>query len=457
MLISIALAGSLLASDLALVSVTQWPQHNADTAGLSPLHLPDRGVLAYARQWEADNGVKLEAGGTLTDLVTALERATAGHGRHGSSASAMAMPPEERAAWEHVRRLYERYGADLVPVRAEARAFVARLRAAGHAALLDDLEAEMTYLRVRDLRPWRVLDMSPHCGYSSFWLLAALRDNGNVVSSGGGGGGSGGGTVDAFDVLGCAASMLPPALTGGGRWTLHRGDALRLAPRRLAQLEAQLEAQLGAAAAAQHGGGGGGGAGVDADLSDDDDDQGYGWDYLFVDSDHSPAFAMAYLDALHERHYRGRPESSGSVHDVYLSSGGITEEGVMLLSWLAEKPSWRRFFTLSPFKAPRMYVSVMRLRARLGIAPRGSRDGIIPCGQTFCANSMAFLDLANGGATPPLGAGATLPRRFHGVLESTRDNVGSNWRDAGQGAFSKCRGGAGSGCVPTEGELAAEQ
>ena len=66
MLILIALAGSLLASDLALVSVTQWPQHNPDAAGLGPLHLPDRGVLAFARQWETDNGVKLEAGGTLT-------------------------------------------------------------------------------------------------------------------------------------------------------------------------------------------------------------------------------------------------------------------------------------------------------------------------------------------------------------------------------------------------------
>jgi hypothetical protein len=41
----------------------------------------------------------------------------------------------------------------------------------------------------------------------------------------------------------------------------------------------------------------------------------------------------------------------------------------------------------------RRYARLMRLRARLGIAPRGAEDNVVPCGWTACVNSMLFFDL----------------------------------------------------------------
>ena len=312
---------------LVLLAVeTGWRTGLAPRGGI-PLYVPDRGVEAYLHAWGARSGldIVLHSGGSLSNMLLALSRATK---------QPWAMAPEEREAWIHIRTLYERYAHDLAKVRTAARAFAGELAARGHTGLLSDLEAEMTYLRVRELRPRRVLELSPYCGYSSFWLLSALADNDReaerrveslhgVADSSGTGGGSGG-VVDAYDMLRCAERMLPRALVtrrdGSPRWRLHVGDATELIPRHLAEME---HAAAAAAAAAADGY-----SGAEGDI---------GYDYLFMDSDHSPAFAMWYIDNIFERHHRLRPSLHASVHDIWLPTGGISEEGSVVCAWLAEK------------------------------------------------------------------------------------------------------------------------
>ena len=105
------------------------------------------------------------------------------------------MPPEERASWDYIRVLYERYADDLVRaaarpccsttdrprpalatrysqqlifgashwrkqvrVRAEARVFIASLRAAGHSALLHDLDPPLAVVIHNLLLPAQLRD-----------------------------------------------------------------------------------------------------------------------------------------------------------------------------------------------------------------------------------------------------------------------------------------------------------
>ena len=42
---------------------------------------------------------------------------------------------------------------------------------------LDDIEAEVTYLLIRESRPSTVVEISPSGGWSTSWILQALKDN----------------------------------------------------------------------------------------------------------------------------------------------------------------------------------------------------------------------------------------------------------------------------------------
>jgi hypothetical protein len=44
---------------------------------------------------------------------------------------------------------------------------------------LDDVEAELTYLALRDHRPHTVMELGTFQGWSTTWILRALRDNGH--------------------------------------------------------------------------------------------------------------------------------------------------------------------------------------------------------------------------------------------------------------------------------------
>lgn len=91
---------------------------------------------------------------------------------------------------EYILDLYRRYSDDLHAVRVQQRTFLRRnsnsflrrlhrmkLRQYLLVPMLDDLEAEITYLLIRDRGPRVVVEMSPNTGWSTTWILSALRDN----------------------------------------------------------------------------------------------------------------------------------------------------------------------------------------------------------------------------------------------------------------------------------------
>jgi hypothetical protein len=108
---------------------------------------------------------------------------------------------------------YRQYAADLRVAREAQRELLAQrpLR-----PRVDDLEAEILYLTVRALRPGRVLESGAGRGWSTTWLLRALRDNdfGELYST------------DARD----AAPTLVPDELSRTRWHFRRSPAAPAAP-----------------------------------------------------------------------------------------------------------------------------------------------------------------------------------------------------------------------------------
>src|SRR5881628_1650732 len=78
---------------------------------------------------------------------------------------------------ESVSSLYAKYESDLRKVRDFMREFL-RERGKAMKAQLDDYEAELTYLLVREHRPAKVVEIGTFYGWSTMWLLNALKDNG---------------------------------------------------------------------------------------------------------------------------------------------------------------------------------------------------------------------------------------------------------------------------------------
>lgn len=168
---------------------------------------------------------------------------------------------ERVASWLHLRPVLEMLG----------------MPAEYHRLLkpqLDDLEAEATYLFVREFRPRTVVEISPDGGWSTTWLLAALRDNGA-------------GRLFSYDLFDHCTRTVPQELAKG-RWTFAQGDV------RLAHLPPRI-------------------------------------DYLFMDSAHSAPFARWYIRELFPRLAPGTPVS---IHDIFPASPG---ESRVVRKWLLEQ------------------------------------------------------------------------------------------------------------------------
>ena len=190
---------------------------------------------------------------------------------------------------EYVVDLYRRYLADLKAVRRQQywfhrrhdNWFVRRLRKLRLRRYmlfpaLDDLEAEITYLLIRARRPKVVVEMSPNAGWSTTWILSALRDNGD------------GGQLWSYDLHETSTKVVPRRLAEG-RWHFVQGDARETVPK----------------------------------APD--------FDYLFIDSDHTRGFAEWYVKALF---LRIRPGTIVSVHDVF-HVPHPSDEGEIVIEWLA--------------------------------------------------------------------------------------------------------------------------
>lgn len=210
--------------------------------------------------------------------------------------------------FEFVAELYEKYLESLLVVRKEQRELYAENQP-GMKAQLDDVEAEITYLLLREIRPARVVEIGCLHGWSTSWILRALRDNEY-------------GELRSYDRIATATRHVPPELSAG-RWTFVPGDVRRTAGPHLADRT----------------------------------------DYLFIDAAHSGRFAHWYLDRVLPGVPPGTPVS---VHDVFhRRTPWWRSEGAVLLAHLRSRGL--PYFTVAPARAPEHHARLCRIRRNLGV------------------------------------------------------------------------------------------
>lgn len=208
---------------------------------------------------------------------------------------------------EHVSGLYAKYQDDLRVVRDAQRKFL-RDRGKSMKAQLDDYEAEMTYLLLRDLRPEVVVEVGTFYGWSTMWILSALRDNGT-------------GHLHSFDIVDNVVRNVPAELSAD-RWTFTKGD--------IQQHPEKVPAKA---------------------------------DYLFIDADHGSRFAHWYIENLFPA---VPPRTPTSVHDVFHGRRPKPfSEGSVIVKWLAEQNI--EFFTPSTAKAPQVTEQLAAVKKELGL------------------------------------------------------------------------------------------
>jgi predicted O-methyltransferase YrrM len=215
----------------------------------------------------------------------------------------------------YVSELYREYASDLAVVGAAQREYVAARRST-MTPQLDDLEAEVTYLLLRATKPDTVVELGTFHGWSTSWILSALRDNGS-------------GHLFSFDLIDNVLRNVPAELADE-RWTFVRGDIKETVER------------------------------VPPDTG-----------YLFVDAAHTSRFARWYLDHLFPR---VPAHATVSVHDVYHFRTTLPlHEGRVVVRWLDGHGV--PFFTPSRAKARANFTALNQLRAELGLAAiRGDGD-----------------------------------------------------------------------------------
>ncbi|MCE0767250.1 class I SAM-dependent methyltransferase [Pseudonocardia kujensis] len=205
---------------------------------------------------------------------------------------------------DFVAALYRRYAADLLAVVEQQRATAADGRCRPG---LDDLEAEITYLLLRQLRPEHVVEIGTSGGRTTSWLLSALRDNGS-------------GRLVSFHRA-RHPSVVPDELAAD-RWTVHTGDVR-------ARIDALPETT----------------------------------DYLLLDAAHTARFGRWYVRTVFPRLASGTPVG---VHEVYRGrSTWARGEGGVVLDWLAERDV--PHFTVAPRRAPQIVAALTDLRRELGV------------------------------------------------------------------------------------------
>jgi predicted O-methyltransferase YrrM len=204
-----------------------------------------------------------------------------------------------------VSGLYRTHAAELSAVIAEQRAL--REAVPSLVPQLDDLEAEITYLLLRRSRPAHVVEVGAFHGWSTTWILRALRDNGT-------------GHLHSFDRVDHVRGTVPADLAD--RWTFHHGD-------------------------------------VRERLADVPRDTGH----LFVDAAHSASFARWYLAELFPLVPAGIPVS---VHDVFHTRWALPlTEGAVVVRWLRGRSvPW---FTAARRRDPSAHRALLDVRRELGI------------------------------------------------------------------------------------------
>ncbi|GAA0743550.1 class I SAM-dependent methyltransferase [Dactylosporangium roseum] len=206
-----------------------------------------------------------------------------------------------------VLRLYRTHAEALGAARDAQRGMLCVSR--GMRPKLDDIEAELTYLLVRDAKPARVVEIGTFHGWSTSWLLRAVADNAT-------------GHLDSYDIVDHVLRTIPGDLSGD-RWTFHRGDVR-----------------------------------ARADL------QPSTINYLFIDAAHTARFARWYTHNLLDNVRAGTPVT---VHDVFHRARTRRfSEGRVVLDWLAQRNI--SYFTASAKAAPHVYEEILAVRRSLGLS-----------------------------------------------------------------------------------------
>jgi len=175
---------------------------------------------------------------------------------------------------------------------------------------LDDVEAEITYLLIREFKPKTIVEISPCGGWSTSWILQAIKDNKL-------------GKLYSYDLVDDSTKTIPPDLSKD-KWFFIKGDIkenINKLPKKI--------------------------------------------DYLFMDSNHSADFAQWYIQKLFPKLKSGIPIS---VHDVFHTAdpSSSDSEASVIVDWLKQKRIG--YFTASPIKAKTVYDEIMVLKNKLDIA-----------------------------------------------------------------------------------------
>ncbi|GIE91431.1 class I SAM-dependent methyltransferase [Actinoplanes regularis] len=223
-----------------------------------------------------------------------------------TNSSAAARSSRAEITLQHVSDLYREFQDDLRTVRKEQREL--RTTCPGMRTQLDDLEAEITYLLIRKERPATVVEIGSLHGWSTTWILRALRDNRA-------------GTLVTHDLIDNARHNVPAELAEG-RWTFVPGDARETL------------------------------RGHRHDI-----------DHLFIDAAHTASFARWFVGELFPT---VRPGVTVSVHDVFHGRRPWpVSEGRVVLSWLEQNGAGH--FTPSRLAAPPVNRELKQLKQRLGL------------------------------------------------------------------------------------------
>jgi predicted O-methyltransferase YrrM len=178
--------------------------------------------------------------------------------------------------------LYGKYKDELLEVGQKIRSFLDENHKKGMNPQLSDIEAELTYMFLRELKPNNVVEFSPCHGYSSMWILNAMDRNNN-------------GTLFSFDLIDDSEHYLPKDLNK--RRVFVKGDVTL----QIKKFPEQI-------------------------------------DYLFIDSDHSQKFGQWYIRTVFPLINSG---TYVSVHDVAkrhpASKKLVYGEAREIVKWLDKK------------------------------------------------------------------------------------------------------------------------
>jgi hypothetical protein len=192
---------------------------------------------------------------------------------------ASVLGPFSDAAFELYAGLYAKFAEELHYIRARARDFcqsTSSQKVKSKRCLSQDIEMEVSYLRLRNMKPKTVWEISPSQGFSTIWILHALKMNNN------------GAVLHSFDRLNLAEGLIPAEFRepNGPKWKLHVGKVAET-------YKPVLNRGNGSTP-----------------------------DYLYLDSFHSREFALFYMNLMTEvvavRTQKGMRGRVGvSVHDAY--------------------------------------------------------------------------------------------------------------------------------------------